>query len=123
MPRKFQLPDLSNATPQMLIDELGKMSAMSNYLKKSIDVHKEALYARVGKKEQQIQGERYSATISPGGSTIVNQEYVKEQHPQDDPANAPYYKVNSFWVLRTGSDQDPELDAWLKQLAAEIGPL
>lgn len=118
MARKFNLPDLSNATPSMLIDEIGKMSAMSNYLKKSIDVYKEALYARTGKTEQHIEGERYQGEIKKSQRVAVDQTAVKEKYPME---NFPeLYSTTEVFSLRCSSPQDPELDAWLKQLREEL---
>lgn len=47
MPKaKFEAPDLSNATPEFLVDEMAKLSLVENYAKKMRAFYKEALYAR-----------------------------------------------------------------------------
>jgi hypothetical protein len=48
MAKKFVAPDLSNATPTSLLDEMGSLSLMENQIKKLRAVYKEAYYARTG---------------------------------------------------------------------------
>lgn len=43
---KFEPPNLENATPEMLIDEMGKLSVLESYVKKLRGYYKEAYYAR-----------------------------------------------------------------------------
>jgi hypothetical protein len=43
---KFEAPNLENATPEMLIDEMGKLSVVEGYVKKLRAYYKEAYYAR-----------------------------------------------------------------------------
>lgn len=45
---KFEPPNLENATPEMLIDEMGKLSIVESYVKKLRGYYKQAYYARQG---------------------------------------------------------------------------
>jgi hypothetical protein len=124
MAARFQIPDLSNMTPEGLIDEIGKQKAMFNYLKKSIATHEEALYTRVkGGKEGQvgktIRGESFEAQWSGHQMTIVDQPTVKEKFPMD--THPELYKVNDVVTGRYTFLKDPELNAWLQSLRAELG--
>lgn len=65
MANKFVAPDLSNATPGMLADEMGKLSIMESQIKKLRAVYKESFYAKTGiKVEEMLNGE--AKTISDG---------------------------------------------------------
>lgn len=73
---EFRIPNLSNATPASLTDELGKVKAALGVLKKLEKFYIEAWKARSeGKLE--IPGESYIATLSPGERTALDQEKVK----------------------------------------------
>jgi hypothetical protein len=87
---KFQPPDLSNATPEMLADEMGKLSIVENYVKKLRGFYKEAYFARMGiKVEDYLNGQ---ATTFAGGDTFIatttrsdpnriNQDKLKTDYP------------------------------------------
>jgi hypothetical protein len=60
MAKKFVAPDLSNATPTMLADEMGKLSIMESQIKKLRGVYKEAYYARIGVKGDPAEGYYYT---------------------------------------------------------------
>lgn len=59
MASKFVAPDLSNATPTSLLDEMGKLSLMESQIKKLRAVYKEAYYARVGIRQEKDGGFTY----------------------------------------------------------------
>lgn len=65
-------PDLANATPEFLLDELGQ----TREVKKASEGHeaflKTALLARLEDGETAIEGELFDGTISEGGSTRLN---------------------------------------------------
>lgn len=48
MASKFVAPNLDNATPTMILDEMGKLSIMEGQIKKLRAFYKEAYYARMG---------------------------------------------------------------------------
>lgn len=48
MAKRFVAPNLDNATPTSLLDEMGKLSLMENQIKKLRAYYKEAYYARSG---------------------------------------------------------------------------
>lgn len=86
---KFQAPDLSNATPEMLCDEMGKLSVLENYVKKLRGVYKEAFYARTGIKVEEFlngqsvdnSGETFVATTTRSDPARINQAKLKEEYP------------------------------------------
>lgn len=48
---KYRVPDLSNATPASLVNEIAKLRTMQNYIKAMEKVHKEALFNLIGGKD------------------------------------------------------------------------
>lgn len=48
---QFVAPNLDNATPTMILDEMGKLSIMEGQIKKLRAFYKEAYYARMGIEE------------------------------------------------------------------------
>jgi hypothetical protein len=50
--------------------------------------------------------------------TTVDQEYVKANYPKE--THPQFYRTIPVVTLRTGSDKDPEMDAWLKALQQEL---
>lgn len=63
---KFEPPNLENATPEMLVDEMGKLSVVENYVKKLRGYYKEAYYARQGIKAENL----LSGESKPGGGDL-----------------------------------------------------
>lgn len=95
---KFVAPDLSNATPSMLLDEMGKLSVMEGQIKKLRAFYKEAYYARMGiKLDGQIplygddlfpqvegvtsEGELFKATTTVSFPSRVSTTLLKEKYP------------------------------------------
>lgn len=74
MASKFIAPDLSNATPTSLLDEMGRLSLMENQIKKLRNVYKEAYFARVGIKAEK--GEEPRLVDEEGNEDIFPQEGV-----------------------------------------------
>lgn len=58
---KYKLPDLTNATPAFLIDEIGKLAEASNHAKKLSKMYKEALTARLPdyRETEEFQGDTF----------------------------------------------------------------
>lgn len=78
---KFEAPDLSNATPEMLIDEMGKLSVLESYVKKLRGYYKEAYYAQKGiKVEDLINGE----AIEGIGGDLFNCQTVRSDPSRFD---------------------------------------
>lgn len=90
MAAKRQMPDLSNATQEMIVDELGRLSLIENEAKALRKYYKEALYARLGLDpekvipDQVIVGDSiFDADISQYDDTRLDQTRIKEKHDQD----------------------------------------
>jgi len=89
MAKRFVAPDLSNATPTMLLDEMGKLSILENYTKKLRAVYKEAYYARQGinlddfatGQEVAYEGETFVATTSRSDPERIDTTKLKEEYP------------------------------------------
>lgn len=86
---KFELPDMSNATPSMLIDEMGKMSMVENYAKKARAAYKETFFAMTGINPDDVysepivhKGETFVATVTQSYPTRLDQTKVREEHPE-----------------------------------------
>jgi hypothetical protein len=80
--RKFKMPDLSNATPTFLVDELGKLREQASDLKKLEGVYKQALMARLNGK-QVVEGEEFVAMISSEKRTSLDTSKIKEEMDDD----------------------------------------
>lgn len=88
--KKFQAPDLSNATPTMLVDEMAKLSLIENYAKALRKFYREALYARVGYKVEDFangetrdySGEKFTATTTRSDPERLSSTLVKERYPE-----------------------------------------
>lgn len=88
--KKFVAPDLSNATPTMLLDEMGKLSIMENQIKKLRAVYKQAYYARQGidvdqfanGQEVAYQGEVFVATTTRSDPVRIDSTELKEKYPE-----------------------------------------
>lgn len=84
MPSKFQAPDLANATPEFLVDEMGKLSVAMNHAKKMREFYKTALFAKLNidpkaKLEEQFHaGEVFIAKVGQSATTRLNQTRIKE---------------------------------------------
>lgn len=84
-----QAPDLSNATPEMLIDEMAKLSIMENHIKFMRKVYKEAYYARADIKVEEMlngqaktgSGETFIATTTRSDPTRIDTTALKEEYP------------------------------------------
>lgn len=90
MAAKRQMPDLSNATQEMLIDELGKMSLVENEAKALRKYYKEALCAKLGIDPSKdilpvvVPGDTiFDMDISQYPSSRLDQAKIKETFDQD----------------------------------------
>lgn len=86
---KVQMPDLTNATPTMLVDEMGKLSVLESYVKKLRAYYKDAYYQKVGieskelgKMPEPLAGEVFTATTSQSEPQRVNVTLLKEKYPE-----------------------------------------
>lgn len=89
--KRFIAPDLSNATPSMLLDEMGKLSMVENATKKLRAFYKEAYYARTGIRIEEMElgdqgarvndGEIFRATTTRTMPMRLDQTRLKEEKP------------------------------------------
>lgn len=91
MASKFTPPDLSNATPEMLADEMGKLSVVENYVKKLRGFYKAAYLARKGisdpaefipESEVSQAGEIFIATTTRSDPERVDLTVLREKYPE-----------------------------------------
>lgn len=124
---KFQAPDLSNATPEFLVDEMAKLSIVENYSKKLRAVYKTALYARVGVdptqevKDQDHAGEKFIGHIEQYDQSRLDGKGILEKYPD---IHAEFYKSSKVTktTFKLKSDAiNPELAKLMKELYAELG--
>lgn len=126
MAKKFEYPNLENATPEMLADEMGKYSMMESYVKKMRAYYKEAYYAKMGidpKAEMTgaitMSGDTFVAETSQHASSIVDQEKVKLV----DDWFAKFGKTNlvttTRFTLKQGVD-NPVVNDLVDQLKKEL---
>jgi hypothetical protein len=71
-----RIPNLSNATVEMLVDEVGDLRAQQNKIKGLLAMHEEALKARLGG-AQEAKGERWQMERSTSHQTRIDAEAVK----------------------------------------------
>lgn len=87
MPR--QAPDLSNATPEFLVDEMAKLSLIENQAKFLRKVYKEAFLARTGidveeminGEQKQNSGEMFIGTTTRSDPQRVNVSKLQAEEP------------------------------------------
>lgn len=124
---KFVLPDLSNSTPNMLCDEMAKLSVIENYAKKMRAVYKEAYYAKMGiKPEDDTQpeviyaAELFTATTSPSFPRRVNVTKLKDEYPEAAEAcTEENFQLTTRFSLNQGVE-NPLVADLLEQLKKEL---
>lgn len=95
---KQDIQNLSNATPEFLVDELGKIRDQQKILEKQEGFYKEALKARLDGRTF-VDGEEYLASIATQERTSLDQQKIKED--MGDEWIKKYSKTTEFQVIRT----------------------
>lgn len=117
MASKFIPPDLSNATPEMLVDEMGKLSVVENHAKKLRAFYKEAYLAR---KSIPI-ADKFSANseVSQAGDIFV------ATTTRSDPARVDIddLKTNHFDTYKEVLKQKPQLTTRFTLKEGVINPI
>jgi len=107
-----KIPDLSNATPGFLIDEIGKLREEQKRIKFLEGFYKQALEARASKAQlngtEFIQGEKYIGDRSFQAQKRINSELVVEELKNEPERLARCYGDVEFWQLN------------IKQLVTEV---
>ncbi len=80
--KTFRMPDLSNATPTFLVDELGGVREQIKELQKLEGFYKEALQARSGGKTT-IEGETFVALLTDQTQQRIDTKGLKEEFGEE----------------------------------------
>lgn len=123
-----QAPDLSNATPEMLIDEMAKLSIMENHIKFMRKVYKEAYYARADIKvgemlngeTKQDSGETFIANTTRSDPSRIDTTWLKENYP-DVAAEATKQtpQLTTRFSLKEGVT-NPKVESLLEAMKKEL---
>lgn len=97
------IPNLENATPGFLVDEIGRMRVESARLKFLDGVYKQALEARLSDDQKAgialIEGERFIGSRIEQRQERVDTEAVKAYFADNPQLLAKMYKEIKFWML------------------------
>lgn len=74
---RFKAPDLSNATPEFLVDEIGYLRDQKKQIEKAEGFYKEALTSRLTEGEREVTGETYVATLNSQTQERLSSEPVR----------------------------------------------
>lgn len=80
---KQELPNLANATPSFLIDEMGKLRAEIKKLQQLEGYYKEGLKARWPEDETSLDGETYSCNKENVVQFRLNTEMIRADMDED----------------------------------------
>ena len=80
---KQKMPDLSNATPTFLADELGGVREQIKKFKKLEGYYKEAMLARLEQGQTTVEGEKYLQTIVEVEQMRFDTAGAKEKYGED----------------------------------------
>lgn len=125
---KFEPPNLENATPEMLVDEMGKLSVVESYVKKLRGFYKEAYYARQGiKAEDMLSGESKPGsgdTFTCSTARSDPRRFDQTQFSEDYPDLFEQYKkekpqLTTRFTLKDGVDK-PIVEDLLEQMKREL---
>ncbi len=86
----FVAPNLDNAIPEFLLDEMGKLSIMESQVKRLRAFYKEAYYARTGISLEDFSpqhtvartGDTFIATTTRSDPNRVNVSLLNEKYPE-----------------------------------------
>lgn len=143
--KRFVAPDLSNATPTSLLDEMAALSMIENQAKKLRAFYKEAYYARVGIKELTNgeyshealegdaiverpfpdsgvtkEGENFIATTTLSRPQRISTTLLKEKHPEiAEECTVPGVQLTTRFTLREGV-VNPIVNDLIAQMKKEL---
>ena len=126
MPR--QAPDLSNATPEFLIDEYAKMKLVENQAKFLAKVYKEALYGRTGVNVDNYlngqatsqAGETFLLTITRSDPNRIDTTKLKEEYPDiAEACTVSKGQLTARPTLKEGAT-NPKVESLLQQMLQEL---
>jgi hypothetical protein len=102
MPKsKVELPNLANATPEYIVDELGRIRDELNKYKRLEGFFKQALQGRRENGQNVISGSVYDALISEETQIRINADKVREYFENDPSGLGAVCEELSFQVIRT----------------------
>lgn len=120
---KFEVPTLGpNVTPEMIVEELGRLSAIRSYEKKMTKFYQEAFYARVNGKEAAQQhgpyeGDNWRAVVSSHERTAFNQSLHAQEKPE---CHAEYVMPSTVFTMRMEHKTDIEFNSMVDSLRKEL---
>ena len=115
------MPNLENATPEMIVDESAKLSVVENYAKKLRAFYKEALNGRMPDAAwTQADGETFTATRSTVEMTRLNMDALKEKFPDAYEACLETISYPRMTFKVKDGVVNPHMDELMKQLYAEL---
>lgn len=101
--QKFKLPDLSNATPSFLVDELESCRALQSHYKTLEGVLKQALKARMETGATEVKGEKYTAVFTQRSKRSLSSELVIAKFGEE--ALADCYVDSEYEEIRTKENE------------------
>jgi hypothetical protein len=128
---KYEITIPQQATPEFLIDELGRMSVAENYLKKKRKMYRAALLAKLDINEDEAKtrkiepsfhegGELFDIQIDPSESSRLDITRLKEEKPD---IYTEYLKdslgIRALMKLKQGVI-NPKAEAILEELYMEL---
>ncbi len=81
--KKDDIPNLDNATPEFLIDEIERVRDEQKPLKKLEGIYKEALKARLPENQNAVEGEFYAGIISEEERTGLDTAKIRKDMDDD----------------------------------------
>ena len=126
MASKFQPPNLENATPEFVLDQMGKLSIAENYAKKLRKYYREWLITKLGLNPEalgttELQGEdMFNATFSVGDQNRFSQTAFKEAHPDLYEEFKRDLRVATVRFSAKDGKIEPKASAILEELYAEL---
>ena len=99
MAAKREIPDLSNATPTFLVDQIGLQRQIQKDAKFLEGIYKQALDARRDKTVDFVEGDTFRGEYTTSPRESVNSGAVRADFP---PGTHPqYYQVTEVTMLKT----------------------
>lgn len=101
--KKDDMPNLDNATPGSLVDDLGATRVESAKLKKREGFLKQALFARLDEGQTLVEGEKFNAMIQDVVQERLDTEKIRAS--ETDEWLEDHTKVVEFKQIRTAKKE------------------
>ncbi len=97
--KNSRMPNLDNATPMSLVDDLGETREKISALKKLEGIYKEALKARLDEGQETVEGDKFNALIEQVTQSRLDTDQVKLRLQPEILETC--YKEITFITIRT----------------------